>query len=108
MTTAAPADYLTRANEVARQLGGALPMIGAKNLGAYHDAGRPTLSFGIARNQKKVTHIRILVEADDTYTVEFIRVVKYDRTVLSTHTMVYADQMKGLISTHTGFATRLF
>jgi hypothetical protein len=107
MTTAAPSNYLAIANEVSRQLGGALVMIGAKNLAAYHDNGRPTLSFGICRNKAKVTHIRIIVEHNDTYTVEFIRVVKFDRTVLSTHDMVYADMLKELISTQTGLATSL-
>lgn len=107
MTTAAPANYHAVANEVARQLGGALVMIGAKNLGAYHDEGRATLSFGIGRNKAKVTHIRIIVEHDDTYTVEFIRVVKFDRTVLAMVDMVYADSLKTVISNATGLATSI-
>lgn len=104
---AAPANYLEVANEVARQLGGTLAMIGAKNLGAYHANGCPTLSFGVARNDAKVTHIRVIVAKDDTYTVEFVRVVKLERTVLSTHEMVFADALKGLIADKTGLAVAL-
>lgn len=62
------------AKTIADQLGGrALFMLGAKNL----VGDERSLTFRVARNACKVTHIRITLQDDDTYHVLAMQVRKH-------------------------------
>ena len=76
-------------------------MMGAKNLLGSEDA----LQFKIGRNAKRVTHIRVTLDATDTYTVEFIRVGRapmFKTTPVADFSGVYADQLHAIIEANTG------
>lgn len=95
------------ANTILAQLGGSrfIAMTGAKNL-LY---GASELQMQIGRNAKRVTHVRIHLAADDTYTVDFYRVAKRGLKVdtLSAHSMIYCDQLQELFTRETGMHTSL-
>lgn len=89
-------------------------MIGAKGFAAAssdetHEGG---LSFKIGRNAKRVTHISIMLNGEDTYDVEFLncslRRKTEPRRILVSCSGVYVDSLHGLIEAHTGMYTSLF
>ncbi len=110
--------HLDTAKEIQRQLGGALMMLGAKNLLA-HDDERGGLSFRI-RGSKKVNYIKIILTQMDLYSVEFgkigskreevlpgIKISTPTYKVTAEHDNIYSDMMKDLIESETGLYTRL-
>lgn len=101
------------AKTIAEQIGGpALYMIGAKNL---TDTGSGPdeiggLVFKIMRNAKGVTHIKISLDATDTYKVRFIkqkRAPSYEVIDLEILEGVYFDMLRGVIASGTGLALNL-
>ena len=67
------------------------------------------LSFQVGRNPKGVTHVRVTLDADDTYTVTFF---KFNRRTLELKMLasvdgVYADQLRATFTMHTGLLTSL-
>lgn len=98
---------LTVANTILEQLGGgrALMMLGA---------GQPvgdgsSLMFSIKGSPLKVNKIRITLDSDDTYTVEFLR---YSRKTLdckhiAQFSMVYASDLRHVLEFGTGLRTSL-
>jgi len=91
------------ANTIVAQLSNrGLFMLGAKDL----VAGENSLTFKIGRNSKTISHIRITLDASDTYTVESIRVRKSAGVpvvrIVETCGDVYADSLKRTIETFTG------
>lgn len=105
---------LAVANAIKNQLGGgALFMLGAKNL-----AGDDTsLSFTIGKNAGRWTKIRIKLNALDLYDVEFMRVerrkdpqygIKLPQIVkYGVHTDTPVDMLHAMIESATGMATSL-
>lgn len=93
---------LTVANEIRRQLGRALVMIGAYNLGGTADS----LSFGI-RGCRDFTHVKITLTAADDYTVTFykIRGTKFLNQVEKSG--IYSDMLANVIEDVTGLAVSL-
>lgn len=93
----------TTAETISSQIGRqAFAMLGAKNLVASGDA----LQFAI-QGCKKINRIRVALAADDTYTVTFYKVGKFDWATVREVEMVYADGLHTVIETETGLATRL-
>lgn len=67
------------------------------------------LSFQVGRNPKGVTHVRVTLDANDTYSITFY---KFNRRTLELKTLasvdgVYADQLRATFTTHTGLLTSL-
>lgn len=92
------------ANTIIQQIGRrALYMIGAKNL----VGGNNCLSFKIMRNANGISGIRVTLDASDTYTVEFLKIRKYEVKVASQFEGVYFDQLRDLIESETGLFTSL-
>ena len=94
------------ANTILEQLGGGLftAMTGAKNYMGDADS----LQFAIGRGAKGgCTHVKVLLAADDTYTATFYRVRKLSVTTLAEVAMVYADSLRQVFTSHTGFATSI-
>ena len=62
---------MTIAATILAQLGGSrfIAMTGAKNLVNHGSA----LTFKIGRNSSKANMVRVTLNSDDTYTVDFIR-----------------------------------
>ncbi len=95
------------AQTIVRQLGGALRMMGGKDLTATENG----LKFKIMRNSSGITHIRITLTPADTYTVEFTKVRRsgfdYKVTPVATDEDIYAEQLHDCIERHTKLATRM-
>jgi hypothetical protein len=103
-------DNLEVARTIAAQIGrGAFRMLGAKDF--VGDA--KSLTFKIGRNGKGVTHIRITLDPDDTYTVEFLAARRlksppyFERKVLSTSGDVYVDRLHRTIEYGTEMYTSI-
>lgn len=101
------------ADEVLRQLGGRrfIVMTGAKNF--LHDGTQmwfylPAKPGYTLNNINKVV---IRLDADDTYTVSFVRARllrrRLEETLIAHMHGVYADQLQGVFTQHTGLQTQL-
>ena len=99
------------ANTISEQIGArAFFMLGAKDLVAT-DKG---LQFRIGRNQNRVSHVIVNLDASDTYTVEF-RSIRMSRTAPLGFTNrlrksfegVYADNLRPVLESGTGMYTSL-
>lgn len=91
------------ANTTLQQLGGQrfIAMTGAKYM-THDDAG--TLAFRIGSGAKnKINHVKIELAADDTYTVTFTNLRKYDWTEVAKVEGVYVDSLRRVFTEHTGF-----
>jgi hypothetical protein len=92
------------AETIKAQLGGgsAMYMIGAKDLVALD--GNGGLQFGVMKNAKGVTKVRIELADDDTYTVVCFKIARrtYEITELSRSEMVYADSLRATLEQATG------
>jgi hypothetical protein len=93
------------AKTILNQLGGNkfVVMTGAKNLGA----GENYLSFKVMRNASKATHIKITLNAMDTYDIEFIRCRKFEAKTLKTVEGIYAEDLQSIFTRETGLNTSL-
>lgn len=92
------------ASVIASQIGNkAFTMLGAKNITGDENS----LTFKIGRNVKKVTHIKIALNALDLYDMTFYKVRGVNITVLSEHGGIYADMLHDIIETETGLDTKL-
>lgn len=95
---------MTVAQTIREQIGsGALFMMGAKNL----LGGPNSLWFGIGRNAKSITHVKVLLDPTDTYTVQFWRVRKGIGKVVTSEDGIYFDSLCECLSRGTGMATGL-
>ncbi len=96
---------MTVAKTILEQLGGHMfiVMTGSKNF-----VGSETgLSFKVGRNSKGITHVRINLNAMDTYDVEFLKIRKLDPKVAAYREGIYFDQLQSLFTEETGLYTRL-
>jgi hypothetical protein len=91
------------ANTIARQLGGALAMIGARDL---VDTGSG-LAFAVGRNPAGVNKIMIDLDDDDTYTVDFFKGRGWKIKSLGPVFGAHADSLATVIERRTGLRTRL-
>ncbi len=88
------------------QLGGNrfITMTGAKNLAGDTN----TLSFKIMRNAKKVTHVKITLNALDLYDMEFLACnVRTGIKLISNYDNVYAEDLERMFRDATGLETSL-
>lgn len=92
----------TIAKTILAQFGGRefLLVTGSKNLVATENG----LHFKVGRNGKKVTHVRVTLDDNDTYTVEFCKWNgrKLEMNVISKHEGIYCDMLKDLFYDNTG------
>lgn len=89
------------------QLGGSrfCAMTGAKDL---LDLGNG-LRFRIGRNAKRITHVEIVLDPSDTYTVRFYRITKrgLDVELVRELDLIYADNLRDHFEIETGLYTSL-
>lgn len=81
----------------------ALFMIGARDLMATKSG----LRFKVGRNAEGVTHLEIRLDANDTYTIDALRVRGGKVKLVHKALDVYADSLHGAIERMTGMATSL-
>lgn len=95
------------AQTIANQLGGALQMIGARNLMALEDG----LQFSIMNGAHNgINKIVIKLDPSDTYRVEFWKIgraPKFLCTKISEHEDIYVDALHDLIERQTGLSVRI-
>jgi hypothetical protein len=92
------------AKTIARQIGNqALVMIGAKNL---IDTGNGLL-LKVGRNAKGVNYLKIILDANDTYTMSAFSTRGIKITPKGEMSGLYNDQLNTAIESLTGMYTRL-
>lgn len=92
----------TTAKEILNQLGGNkfCAMTGAKNF-VYGDS---MLMFAIGKGAKGgINKVRVTLDPSDTYTVEFFKLRGVDCKQIASVDMVYADGLRAVFTSHTGF-----
>ncbi len=103
MTTTEQSRDIEIATEIRRQIGhGAMYMLGAQHVGAIKNG----LAFKI-RGSRKVSHIRIVLNAMDLYDVEYIKIRGTSYKVVATDNGLYFDMLHKSIETNTGLYTSL-
>jgi len=92
---------------ILKQLGGQrfVAMTGAKSF----SGGERDLSFRLSPNmtRDRASMMRITLSADDTYTVETMKVVRYDPVVLDTREQVHVGELRRVFTAMTGLDTSL-
>lgn len=98
---------MTIAQTILNQLGGNkfLVMTGAKTL-VSHEHG---LSFRLPANfaKNKINCVKITLDSNDLYTVEFIYIRGINMTAVAVHDDIYADMLQELFTSVTGLDTHL-
>lgn len=107
MTNTNSKSDMTVATEILRQLGGRrfLVMTGSKN----PRGDQNSLTVDLARNAARAKWLTVTLQADDTYTVTFRRMIRktYDVVTVKEFDGVYADQLQSIFTDVTGLYTRL-
>lgn len=76
-------------------------------LGAQYLAGGPDyLSFRFG-GSTKANHLKITLQANDTYTMEFTRIRGIDCKKIAEYQNIYCDQLREIIRKTTGLNTNL-
>lgn len=96
---------------ILEQLGGNkfIVMTGAKNFLSY-TTPKIALSFRLSSTstKNKCNYVKITLNDNDLYDVEFSKIVKYTLKEISTHTDVGAENLRELFELETGLYTKLF
>lgn len=94
------------ANEILRQLGGNrfIAMTGAKHI--MGDENSLVCKLGRFPGVK-VQMLRVTLDPDDTYTMEFMAIRNHEAKVLDSVSGVYADSLRRVFEEHTGLRTSL-
>lgn len=93
------------AQTILDQLGGQRfsTMTGAKN----YVGSDNSLMFMIGRNQSKANKVRVTLNADDLYDVEFFSIRGVNVTKKAERSNVFADQLRDVFTSVTGMYTSL-
>jgi len=94
---------------ILKQMGGPgrlKAMLGAKHF-ISHDGGK-ALSFQFPNRQRsKGNYVKITLRPDDTYDMEFSKIVKYEAKPVKTYSGIHADQLKPIFERQTGLRLSL-
>jgi hypothetical protein len=95
----------TIARTILEQLGGGAfaVMTGAKNFTATGDG----LALKVGRNEKGVTHVRVTLDASDTYTMTFLAIRAGKSRTVASAAGLYCDMIRGEFERSTGLRTSL-
>jgi hypothetical protein len=84
-----------------------LAMTGARNLLSHTDKCGG-LSFKLPKfSGVKVNYIKILLNGNDLYDIEFGRIYGNTYKVIAEHSDIYSDQLRSLFESETGLRTSL-
>lgn len=115
LAEADPKLHMQVANTITKQIGNrAFMMIGAKHLmggmlTSWSQEGKtyPGLSFKVMKNAKGVTNIVIMLQPDDTYLIEFLKIRGMNVKVVHASEGVYGDGLHNTIEDNTGLRLSL-
>lgn len=95
------------AQTILQQLGGNrfIAMTGARDFVGLANGLQFSLPQRLCTN--KANKARVILAADDTYTLEFFSIRGVNVKAISEHAMVYADNLAALFTEQTGLAVRL-
>ena len=95
------------AKELIRQLGGNrfIAMTGAKNFTI--DQKRNAVGFRIGKNARGINHVEIVLDASDTYTMQFMKIRGGWFVRAAVIEDVYATELQRVFTEETGMYTRL-
>lgn len=90
---------------ILEQMGGNkfLAMTGAKNI-CYDPI---SITFQLMRNAMRIKWVRIILDEDDTYIINFVTLVKGVPVTKTRLTGIYADNLQSVFTQHTGLCTSL-
>ena len=94
-----------------KQLGGNhfFAMTGSKPQYKDISTDSPLIALKLKRNQSKSNYLTIqYVRGLDLYTMEFIKITKTERKVVSSYDNLYNDQLTEIFESETGLRTSLF
>ena len=97
---------MTIANTILAQLGGNkfIVMTGSKNF----IASKESLTMTLTKNKVKAKYLRIVLDANDTYTMTFFSLKRnLDVLIKSEKTGIYFDQLQSIFTEVTGLDTHL-
>jgi hypothetical protein len=108
MTNLTAQEHKEHAGEILRQLGGRqfIAMVGAKYLTFDSDLNTPNMACKISAG-RKVTHMKIVLDASDTYTVTFYRIRADKINIVREVSGVYNDMLQSVFTEVTGLNTSL-
>jgi len=66
-----------------------------------------SLLMSLPRNPKGIRWVRVILDEDDTYIIEFVKLVKRNPQTATRVTGVYAEQLREVFTLHTGLYTSL-
>lgn len=102
-----------RAHEVAltiaAQMGGAAAlklMLGAYNYSSHKDEGLGALSFRF-KGSRKANYLKVILAGNDTYSLRFGKIAKFDYDVVEFVQEVYCDQLGEVFTRVTGLDVRV-
>jgi len=97
------------ANTILNQIGGRkfVVMTGAKDFIDLKNGLQFRLPSTPHYTRDGINSVRVTLEADDTYKVEFWKVRGINAKQVASVDQVYADNLQHIFSTYTGLATRL-
>lgn len=112
MSTTTNEQATSVAKDIIRYLGGNkfIAMTGANNFTSLRD-DMGGVVFRIGRNKGPhgtVSHVRVILNYDDSFTMTFIRVRGVKVTEVQKFVGLYCDQLEDTFKEVTGMATRLF
>lgn len=101
-------EHQAAAEEIRRQLGGRMfsAMVGAKYYTYSSELNTPNLSCKIQAG-RKVTHMKIVLDPDDTYTMTLYKFTGEDLKVIDETSGLYNDMLADHFESVTGLYTRM-
>lgn len=81
-------------------------MLGAKDFSSHSDEGLGGLSFKF-KGSRKTNYVKIILTVDDTYTMRFGKIGKFDYDVVQIIPDVYNDSLTEVFRRVTGLETRV-
>jgi hypothetical protein len=93
------------------QLGGNKFFIMTGSKPQYKDISTdsPLIALKLTRNKSKANYLTIqYMRGLDLYTMEFIKMTKTERKIVSTYENIYSDQLTEIFESETGLRTSLF
>ena len=94
-----------------KQLGGNKFFIMTGSKPQYKDISTdsPLIALKITKNNSKANYLTIqYIRSTDLYKIEFIKMTKTERKIVSTYENIYSDQLTEIFESETGLRTSLF
>ena len=94
-----------------KQLGGNKFFLMTGSKPQYKDISTdsPLIALKLIRNKSKANYLTIqYIRSTDLYTMEFIKMTKTERKIVSTYENIYSDQLTEIFESETGLRTSLF